>query len=85
MRAADRFIQTLLPRVRADHRFDDVRLDPYTAQDGSLEAHGSVDDEQACDDLRRMILDSRPPVPIAFLVQVLPPSATLPAATRPHG
>ena len=82
MRAADQFIPSLLPLVRADARFANVQLDSYTAQDGSLEVHGRVEDEQACADLRRIVLDSRPPVPIAFLVQVLPPTTEV-ATTRP--
>jgi hypothetical protein len=82
MQAAEKFIPTLSPRVRGDHRFDNVKLVPYTGQDGSLGVIGDVSDERACDDLRRIVLDSRPPVPIAFLVNVIPTDLET-ATTRP--
>jgi len=83
MQTAEEFIPNLLPQVRSDHRFDNVKVVPYTAQDGSLGVIGYVTDEGACADLRRIVLDSRPPVPIAFLVQVLPADVVAPA-TRPQ-
>ena len=84
MRAAETHIASLLPRVKADPRFDGVRLVPGTVGGGSLEVVGVIADEPARAALERIVAGSHSPVPVAYRL-VIVPGAAEPAATRPQG
>ena len=84
MRRAERHIKTLAPQVNGDPRFAEIRLDPYTAQGGSLGVFGTVAADADAEALKSLIRQSNPPVEVAFRFRVENP-ATRPSATRPQG
>jgi hypothetical protein len=59
-----------------------VRLESYTGSGGSLCIFGTVPDEVACADLRRIVLESFPPAPIVFRVHLPWPKTDSPM-TKP--
>ncbi len=84
MRAAADHIPILAEKLHRDPRFTDVHLETFTGQEGSLGVFGTVADEAALADLRRIVLESAPPAPIAFRVRL--PFVNDPTpATRPQG
>jgi hypothetical protein len=74
MTRAQEHIAVLLPKVRADRRFDQVRLAPYTGLDGSLGVFGEVSDEASLSALKQLVADSHPPMQVACHVVVIPPA-----------
>jgi hypothetical protein len=72
MERAQTHISVIQPAIRADARFDDVQLTPFTKDNGTLLVIGSVASDEALRDLRRIIDKSNPPVPMTFAVVVLP-------------
>jgi hypothetical protein len=68
MRAAQRHIEVIAPRVYADSRFHQVHLQPYYALDGSLGVLGSVASASDLADLKRIIDESQPPVKVFYQV-----------------
>jgi len=86
MRRAARHIDVLLPQLRAEARFADVGLTPYTASGGSLAVSGTVATEHDLADLRALIESSHPPVKASFMVGVRDRedgAGDLPLTTRP--
>src|SRR5687767_6100373 len=82
MRRADRHIETLGPRVRADPRFAEVKLLSYTGQGGSMHVSGTVATEADAAALLSMVRESNPPVEVVFRV-IVEPAATQPSSS--HG
>jgi hypothetical protein len=82
MRLAEDHIPVLLPKLQADPRFADVRLESDTENGGSLRVFGTLPDEVACADLRRIVLESFPLAPIVFSVHLPWPTTDSPT-TKP--
>lgn len=70
--AADRQATLLLPIVHADARFRDIQINQFTANGGSLQVLGSVDNPAALSALKAIVIASKPPVKTRFTVFVLP-------------
>ena len=72
MERARTHIAVIQPAIRADARFQNVEVAPYTKDNGCLLVHGYVTSEQALNDLRRIIDGSKSPVLTRFTVSVIP-------------
>lgn len=83
MRVAAGFVPVLSAKIGNDPRFEDVRVGVWTGGGGSLMVGGFVDDESERADLRRIVLESFPPAPIAFMVQITPPTMMAGSTTQP--
>ncbi|WP_131989109.1 hypothetical protein [Chthoniobacter flavus] len=72
MDKAERHIALIEPAIRADARFEQVRLMPYTRFNGCLRIEGHVSSEQVNADLLKIIKESHPPVPLDYEVFAIP-------------
>ena len=68
LRAAQRHIDVIAPVIRADNRFHDVLLQPYTGRGGCLGVFGSVATSSDFADLKRIVENSKPPVDVYYSV-----------------
>jgi spermidine/putrescine-binding protein len=72
MQKAAEHIPRLEPSIRADSRFQNVQLQPFTSDNGCLLVRGFVESNQALEDLRHIVEKSNPPVVTKFVVDVIP-------------
>lgn len=79
---AERHIATLAPRLNADPRFANIRLDSFTGGGGSLGVFGSVATQTDALALEAIVERSNPPVAIAWLYSVDQPATGPSAPTR---
>lgn len=70
LRLASKHIQILEPKLKADSRFDDISLYPFTGQGGCLRVSGQLKTIEDKNELYRLIMSSSPPVKVCFLLTV---------------
>ena len=68
--AAQRHVNLIVPRVRADSRFQKVRVITYTGNYGCLWIGGSVNSRAEAEALKDLVVSTNPPVATRFMVFV---------------
>jgi hypothetical protein len=83
MERADDHARKILPILRADKRFDRVKLHSFTGSFGSLLVSGQVDTDKDRDDLKKLVTMSKPPVRVLYALIVTSDIKEVPI-TRPN-
>ena len=82
--AARRHAVVVAPLVAKDKRFDVVRVSEWWSGQGYLLVSGFVDTEADLQDLKRLIASTRPPVAVAWQVEVVGTNPTTPNVSTNH-
>lgn len=77
LQKAEEHIIVIESQLKTDKRFAEIKAGRYTGNGGSIKVIGVVSPSRGIEDLKRLIAETSPPVPVSFLVGVRGPSGTV--------